>query len=196
MYVSNDINLYRGLIQGLPKQQASLWMTRSYPVANPAGAPLKAGTRVGATMSLRDRRLVEATLTLEESGAEPLGLASCPVLGIRYFPDLAQGSGGALAHDLVAFTGSGRVVAAVADRVEEHRRVLETGQSQVLPGKGWAGQIGRESVTPELLQPPTPGERQIGEEDIRVIEEIRRRRDQLALHVVRDRDEDRARELQ
>ena len=111
MYVNNDINLYRGLIQGLPKQQASLWMTRSYPVQNPAGAPLRAGTRRGATMSFRDRRLVEATLTLEESGGEPLGLASSPVLGIRYFPDLAQGSEGTLTHDIVAFTGSGRVVA-------------------------------------------------------------------------------------
>ena len=110
MYVNNDINLYRGLIQGLPKQHASLWMTRSYPVANPAGAPLQAGTRLGATMSFRDRRLVEATLTLEEDGVEPLGLASCPVLGIRYFPDLAGGAEGALAHDIVAFTGSGRVV--------------------------------------------------------------------------------------
>jgi acetoacetate decarboxylase len=111
MYVNNDINLYRGLIQGLPKQQASLWMTRSYPVQNPAGAPLRAGTRLGATMNFRDRRLVEATLTLEEAGAEPLGLASSPVLGIRYFPDLA--GGGALAHDIVAFTGSGKVVADV-----------------------------------------------------------------------------------
>ena len=40
MYVDNDANLYRGLIQGLPKQQAVIRMSRSYPIANASGSPL------------------------------------------------------------------------------------------------------------------------------------------------------------
>lgn len=116
MYVDNDINLYRGLIQGLPKQHATMRMTRSLPIDNPSAAPLKPGTVIGATMAHRDHRLVEARLTLErpEDTQTPLGLASSPVLGIRHFPDLAQGSDGRpLVFDLVGFTGSNKRVAEV-----------------------------------------------------------------------------------
>ncbi len=113
MYVDNDANLYRGLIQGLPKQQAVIRMSRSYPIANASGSPLERGSRFGATMSFRDRRLVEASLTLERACDTPLGLAVCPCLGLRHFPDLAQGSTAPLVHDVVAFTGSGRHVADV-----------------------------------------------------------------------------------
>jgi hypothetical protein len=116
MYVDNDINLYRGLIQGLPKQHAIMRMTRSYPVDNPSAAPLASGTVIGASMTHRERRLVEAKLTLEtgEDTQSPLGLASSPVLGIRHFPDLAQGSGGKpLVFDIVGFTGSNKRVADV-----------------------------------------------------------------------------------
>lgn len=108
MYVDNDQNLVRGLIQGLPKQQASIHMTRAYPVPNPAGATLAAGSRFGATMSYRGRRLVEASLTLTGPG-EPLGLPVNPCLGTRHFPDLAEGRlGMPLLHDVVAFAGTGK----------------------------------------------------------------------------------------
>lgn len=116
MYVDNDINLYRGLIQGLPKQHATMRMTRSLPVDNPSAAQLRAGSTIGATMTHRDHRLVEARLTLErpEATQSPLGLASSPVLGLRHFPDLAQGGGGKpLVFDIVAFTGSNKTVADV-----------------------------------------------------------------------------------
>jgi acetoacetate decarboxylase len=111
MYVDNDINLYRGLIQGLPKQQAAIRITRSYPIANRSGSPLAKGSRFGATMSFRDRRIVDAGLLLEKPAKEPIGLAASPCLGLRHFPDLAQGSEAPLVHDIVAFTGSGRQVA-------------------------------------------------------------------------------------
>jgi acetoacetate decarboxylase len=116
MYVDNDINLYRGLIQGLPKQHASIRMTRSYGVENPSAAGLRAGSRIGATMTHRDRRMVEARMTFErpEDTQTPLGLASSPVLGLRHFPDLAGGAEGRpLVFDIVAFTGSGKTVADV-----------------------------------------------------------------------------------
>ncbi|MEZ5776412.1 MAG: acetoacetate decarboxylase family protein [Hyphomicrobiaceae bacterium] len=111
MYVDNDINLYRGLIQGLPKQHAAIRMTRSYPVANQSGAALEAGTRLGATMTYRDRRLVEARVTLRQPAKEPIGLAASPVLGVRHFPDLAIGATAPLVHDIVAFAGYDRHVA-------------------------------------------------------------------------------------
>jgi acetoacetate decarboxylase len=115
MYVDNDINLYRGLIQGLPKQQAAIRMTRSYPIPNPSGSPVQTGSRFGATMSYRDRRLVEATLTLRQPAETAIGLPTSPCLGLRHFPDLAQGSSGVLVHDIVAFTGSGRHIAEIWD---------------------------------------------------------------------------------
>ncbi len=116
MYVDNDINLYRGLIQGLPKQHAVMRMTRSYPLDNPSAAPLAAGSVFAATMTHRDHRMVEARLMLEQEDdtQSPLGLASSPVLGIRHFPDLAQNSGGRpLVFDIVGFTGSNKRVADV-----------------------------------------------------------------------------------
>ena len=116
MYVDNDINLYRGLIQGLPKQHATMRMTRSYAVDNPSAAPLAAGSVIAATMTHRDHRMVEARVTLEQSEdtQSPLGLASSPVLGLRHFPDLAGGSDAApLVFDIVGFTGSNKRVADV-----------------------------------------------------------------------------------
>jgi len=106
MYVDTDINLYRGLLQGLPKQMASIHVTRSYPVSNPAGAPLEPGRRFGASLTLRDRRLADGVMTLTEPGGEPLGLASSKIYGLRHFPDLAGGPDAKpLVYDLVAFTG-------------------------------------------------------------------------------------------
>jgi hypothetical protein len=115
MYVDNDINLFRGLIQGLPKQAASIRMTRSYPVPGPAAASLAVGSRFGATMSYRDRRLVEARLTLTGPSDTPIGLASTKILGVRHFPDLATdgGFGKPVVHDVVAFSGFGKTVADV-----------------------------------------------------------------------------------
>jgi hypothetical protein len=113
MYVDNDINLYRGIIQGLPKQAADIHIARSLPLASPAAGALAPGTRLGATMTHRGRRIVEAVVTLEapEATDAPIGLASSPCLGLRAFPDLA--GGGALVRDVVAFTGSEKEVAEV-----------------------------------------------------------------------------------
>jgi len=121
MYVDTDINLYRGLLQGLPKQMASIAMTRSYPVANAAGAPLEAGRRLGASLTLRDRRLAEAAVTLREPGGEPIGLAAAKVYGMRHFPDLAGGRDAPpLIHDLVAFTGYDKQIAQVWQAEADH----------------------------------------------------------------------------
>lgn len=114
MYVDTDINLYRGLLQGLPKQFARIHMTRSYPIGNQASASLAPKSRLGASLTYRDRRIAEGTLRLTEEGGEPIGLASSRIYGMRHFPDLAGGAGAApLVHDLVAFTGYNRQTAEV-----------------------------------------------------------------------------------
>ena len=88
IFVDQDISLMRGLIQGWPKQFASIYVTRSYGVRHRASPTLELGGRFGATVAVKDRRLVEASVTLEEEHAGP---AHGPALTLRYFPSLEQG---------------------------------------------------------------------------------------------------------
>ena len=60
IYVDQDVSMLRGQLQGWPKKMGSTWLTRSLPLEHPAAAPLRQGTRLGATLSVKDRRLVEA----------------------------------------------------------------------------------------------------------------------------------------
>ncbi|HEY0832345.1 MAG TPA: acetoacetate decarboxylase family protein, partial [Azospirillum sp.] len=64
IYVDQDISMVRGWLQGLPKKLGSVWLTRSYPLDHPAAAPARAGTRLGASLAVKDRRLAQAALTL------------------------------------------------------------------------------------------------------------------------------------
>jgi len=114
MYVDTDTNMYRGLIQGLPKQVASIYMTRSYPLANAASGGLVEGARLGASFAYRDNRLADARLTLRAPSDDAIGLASTPIYGVRHFPDLAGGPDAKpLVHDIVAFAGYDKHVAEV-----------------------------------------------------------------------------------
>lgn len=88
IYVDQDISLMRGWLQGLPKKLASVWLTRSLPLAHPAAAPLVAGTRLGASLAVKDRRLVESTLTLTGREGTRLGLLSQPTFGLLGLPSL------------------------------------------------------------------------------------------------------------
>ena len=111
MYVDTDINLYRGMIQGLPKMHASVSMTHSYPIDNPAGASLRTGSVLGASMCFRDRRVIDARLTLSEPGEEPLGMPQCEIFGVRHYPDLEHPDGPPMVYDVVRFKGADRQVA-------------------------------------------------------------------------------------
>ncbi len=94
IWVDQDISLIRGLLQGWPKKFGTTHMTRSLPLAHPAAAPLVAGSRLGATLSVKDRRLVEAVLTLTGKPAAPLGFLANKTIGTVGWPDLTQpGSG-------------------------------------------------------------------------------------------------------
>jgi hypothetical protein len=90
IYVDQDVSMLRGLLQGWPKKMGSTWLTRSLPLEHPAAAPLRAGTRLGATLAVKDRRLVEARLELTGRPGEPLGFAARPSYGTVGFADLTR----------------------------------------------------------------------------------------------------------
>jgi hypothetical protein len=90
IYVDQDVSMLRGQIQGWPKKMGSIWLTRSLPLEHPAAAPVREGTRLGATLTLKDRRLVEARLELTGGPGEALGFAALPTYGTVGFPDLTH----------------------------------------------------------------------------------------------------------
>ena len=88
IYVDQDISLARGWLQGWPKKLGSVWVTRSYDLDHPAAAPRKAGTRLGATLAVKDRRLAEATVQLDGSEGRRLGFLATPTFGLIAQPSL------------------------------------------------------------------------------------------------------------
>ena len=88
IWVDQDIALLRGLLQGWPKKMGSTWLTRSLPIDHCAAAPLRLGTRLGASLAVKDRRVLEATLTLTGQIGAPLGFLAAPTLGVVGWPDL------------------------------------------------------------------------------------------------------------
>jgi len=99
IYVDQDVSMVRGLLQGWPKKLGSTWLTRCLPLDHPAAAPLRAGTRLGASLAVKDRRLVEARLQLTGNPGRPLGFAARPTLGTVGWPDLTRpGEPPALRH--------------------------------------------------------------------------------------------------
>jgi Acetoacetate decarboxylase (ADC) len=90
IYVDQDISMLRGQLQGWPKKMGNTWLTRSLPLDHPAGATLRQGTRLGATLSVKDRRLAEARLTLTGRPGEPIGFAARPTYGTVGWADLTR----------------------------------------------------------------------------------------------------------
>jgi acetoacetate decarboxylase len=91
IFVDQDVSLMRGLIQGWPKQFGTVWMTHASTLPSKA-APLEApGGRFGATLSVRDRRIVEARVTLREQTTRRPSPTFARGVNIRYFPQLAAG---------------------------------------------------------------------------------------------------------
>lgn len=90
IWVDQDICLVRGLLQGWPKKMGRTWMTRGLPLEHPASAPLRAGTRLGASLTSQARRLVEATLTLTGEPGERLGFLATPTIGAVTWPDVRR----------------------------------------------------------------------------------------------------------
>ncbi len=90
IYVDQDIAMARGWLQGWPKKFGSVWMTRSHAVPGAASAPRQAGTRLGATLAAKDRRLAEIVVTLAGAPGEGarLGLLAAPAWGLLGAPTL------------------------------------------------------------------------------------------------------------
>lgn len=90
IWVDQDISLLRGWLQGWPKKFGSTWLTQSMPLEHPAAAPMRPGSRLGASLSVKDRRLLEARLTLTGGAAPPLGFLAMPTVGTVGWADLTR----------------------------------------------------------------------------------------------------------
>jgi acetoacetate decarboxylase len=95
IWVDQDVSLMRGLIQGWPKQIGSTWITRAYDIPSKAAPIVGPGGRFGATLAVRDRRLLEAQVTLRELTDTLPAPGFAKAVNTRYFPDLAAGK-----HDM------------------------------------------------------------------------------------------------
>lgn len=91
IWVDQDVSLMRGLVQGWPKQIGSTWITRAYDLPSKAAPVVGPGGRFGATLAARDRRLVEAQITLREQTAKLPSPGFARAVNTRYFPELAAG---------------------------------------------------------------------------------------------------------
>ncbi|MGZ8758363.1 MAG: acetoacetate decarboxylase family protein [Aeromicrobium sp.] len=92
MYVDQDVSLIRGLLQGLPKKLASIWLTRTYPIDHPAAAAAREGTRLGASVAVKDRRLLQAELRLTGAEGRQIGFLRQPTYGLLGLPTLLGGA--------------------------------------------------------------------------------------------------------
>lgn len=111
IYVDQDVALLRGLIQGLPKKLGSVHITRAYGINNPAASRHAPGGVFGGSLSVGDRRLVEARLLMDDAREEPAGFITRPMVGVRHFPDLAAAHRARpLVHDLVRFAARDKQV--------------------------------------------------------------------------------------
>ncbi|WP_371377360.1 acetoacetate decarboxylase family protein [Sporomusa aerivorans] len=97
IWVDQDISLMRGLVQGWPKQIGSTWITRSYDLPSKAAPILGPGGKFGATLSVKERRLIDAQVTLSELAASLPSPSFASAVNVRYFPELATEK-----HDLPA----------------------------------------------------------------------------------------------
>jgi hypothetical protein len=91
IYVDNDAALARGWTQGFPKKLGSVYQTRTHAAPSAAAAPVQAGGRFGASLSVHGQRLAQARVTLREPVADPFTIFNRPTALVRYFPRLAKG---------------------------------------------------------------------------------------------------------
>jgi acetoacetate decarboxylase len=91
IFVDQDVSLMRGLVQGWPKQIGSVWITRAYDLVSKASPPRASGGRFGASLAVKDRRLIDATVTLQRETDTPPSPGFAKGINVRYFPDLTAG---------------------------------------------------------------------------------------------------------
>jgi hypothetical protein len=92
IWVDQDVSLMRGLVQGWPKQIGSVWVSRAYDLPSKASPVVGPSGKFGASLAVKDRRLVDATVTLREQTDAAPSPGFAKAFNVRYFPDLAAGS--------------------------------------------------------------------------------------------------------
>jgi len=85
IWVDKDFALVRGYLQGYPKKLGSIHQTRPVTVGS-AGPRLEAGGKFGMTLAAADRRLANATLTLEGPATSNGFVNGHAMLHHRWFP--------------------------------------------------------------------------------------------------------------
>lgn len=91
IWVDQDVSMMRGFAQGWPKQIGSTWMTRAYDIPCPASPAIGPGGQFGATLAAKERRLVEAVITLRELTPNLPVPSFARTVNTRHFPELAAG---------------------------------------------------------------------------------------------------------
>ena len=91
IWVDQDVALMRGLTQGWPKQIGSTWITRSFDLPSKASPIVGPGGKFGATLAVKDRRLVDAPITLREQTSQLPTPNFARAVNVRHFPELAAG---------------------------------------------------------------------------------------------------------
>ena len=111
IWVDRDFALARGWIQGFPKKLGSIWITRSFGLETRADPGIRPGASYGGTCAAYERRLAEATVTLERRSENSPTHNDPPIVNARHFPRLEKGRHDEPAvHELVrsrAFQRSG-----------------------------------------------------------------------------------------
>jgi acetoacetate decarboxylase len=90
-WVDRDFALIRGWIQGFPKKLGSIEMTRHFGVDCAADPGVREGSSYGGTCGSNDRRLAEASVTLERLAKDPPTHNDPPLVNVRHFPRLEAG---------------------------------------------------------------------------------------------------------
>ncbi|MBW4077899.1 MAG: acetoacetate decarboxylase [Acidobacteria bacterium] len=85
IWVDKDFALVRGYLQGYPKKLGAIHQTRPITVGS-AGPRLEPGAVFGMTLAASDRRLANATVTLEATTTSNGFVNGHPMLHHRWFP--------------------------------------------------------------------------------------------------------------
>ncbi|HEX9124111.1 MAG TPA: acetoacetate decarboxylase family protein [Actinomycetota bacterium] len=91
IWVDKDFALARGWHQGYPKKLGSIWMTRPVRFGK-AGPRLEPGGRFGASVSVHDRRIIDARFTITGPSDTSGFVNALPMLHDRYFPSIVEGA--------------------------------------------------------------------------------------------------------
>ena len=120
IWVDRDFALTRGWIQGFPKKLGSIWITRSFGLGGPADPGMEPGGRFGVTCAAYERRVAEATVTLERPSAGGPFHNAPPIVNVRHFPRLAAGRHDEPAvHELVRALSRDRAISEVWEGFED-----------------------------------------------------------------------------